>query len=62
MNFRTLSNRELVSIAERDARHDTDPLFAALVQRVSRAPEEAPPRSPGYVNPAPLLAEVRGVR
>lgn len=61
MSLNTLSNRELVSLAERDPRADTDPLFAALVQRLRRAPEEDK-YSNDFNQRPPLLPEVRRVR
>jgi len=36
MNYASLTTRELVSVAERDARFNTDPLFTALIERLWR--------------------------
>lgn len=37
-NYRTLTTRELISVAERDARFLNDPLFAELVARLAGEP------------------------
>ena len=37
-NYRTLTTRELISVAERDARFLNDPLFAELVARLAHEP------------------------
>lgn len=40
-NYRTLTTRELISVAERDARFLNDPLFAELVARLAGEPRNA---------------------
>lgn len=40
-NYRTLTTRELISVAERDARFLNDPLFAELVARLDHVPRNA---------------------
>lgn len=40
-NYRVLSDKELASEAERDARYLTDPLFAELVARLAGEPRNA---------------------
>lgn len=42
INYAALSSKDLASYAERDPRFNTDPLFTALAERVSRAGGEIP--------------------
>lgn len=41
MNYRTMSDREVASIAYRDPRMTTDPLFAELAWRLGHPPGNA---------------------
>lgn len=63
--YRTLSNAELLRVAEQDPRHQTDPLFTELVIRVSGASPGAHRTAVQYTSgyrddqAAPELIDVR---